>query len=135
MRPEAWGWPAGTGVRLPKSVAVKFDVYSNDGEGTDSTGFYTDGASPTIPASDMTSSGVTLRSGHILHAHIAYDGTNLTLVLTDTVTSASLTKTAAINILSIVGAHRAYVGFTGSFGGGYSMTSDILNWTLTNAVP
>ena len=122
--------PGGTGG-IPKSVAVKFDVYSNLGEGTDSTGFYSDGASPTIPASDMTASGVVLRSGHVLHAHITYDGTNLTLVLTDTTTSKSFTKTSAINIPSIVGSGTAYVGFTGGIGG-LSMTTQILNWTLTN---
>ncbi len=122
--------PGATGG-IPKSVAIKFDVYSNLGEGTDSTGFYTDGASPTIPASDMTASGVVLRSGHVLHAHITYDGTNLTLVLTDTTTSKSFTKTSAINIPSIVGSGTAYVGFTGGIGG-LSMTTQILNWTLTN---
>jgi hypothetical protein len=122
--------PGGKGG-IGKSVAVKFDLYSNDGEGTDSTGFYTDGASPTIPATSMSTSGVLLNSGHILHAHIAYDGTNLTLVLTDTTTSASFTKTAAINIPSIVGSGTAYVGFTGGIGG-LSMTTDILNWTLTS---
>ena len=34
---------------IGSSVAVKFDLYNNAGEGTDSTGFYTDGAVPTIP--------------------------------------------------------------------------------------
>jgi hypothetical protein len=126
--------PGGTGG-MAKSVAVKFDVYNNDGEGTDSTGIYTNGASPTIPASDMTASGVTLRSGHVLRAHITYDGNNLTLTLTDTATAASFTKTWAINIPSVVGANTAYVGFTGSFGGGLAMTSDIVNWTLTEAGP
>ncbi len=122
--------PGGTGG-IGRSVAVKFDIYNNDGEGADSTGFYTDGASPTIPAIDMTASGVTLNNGHVFHAHITYDGTNLTLVLTDTTTSASFTKTSAINIPSIVGAGTAYVGFTGGIGG-LSMTTDILNWTLSD---
>jgi hypothetical protein len=126
--------PGGTGG-MAKSVAIKFDVYNNDGEGTDSTGLYTNGASPTIPASDMTASEVTLRSGHVLHAHITYDGENLTLTLTDTVTLAAFSKTWAVNIPSAVGATTAYVGFTSSFGGGLSMTSDILNWTLSNAGP
>jgi hypothetical protein len=101
------GSKPGAAGGIGKSVAIKFDVYSNLGEGTDSTGFYTDGASPTIPATDMTSSGVVLLSGHIFHAHITYDGTNLTLVLTDTTTSASFTKTAAVNIPSIVGSPNA----------------------------
>ncbi len=125
------GSKPGASGGIQKSVAVKFDIYSNLGEGTDSTGFYTDGASPTTPATDMTSSGVVLRSGHVLHAHITYDGTNLTLVLTDTTTSASFTKTAAINIPSIVGSPNAYVGFTGGTGG-LSLTTQIDSWTLTS---
>ncbi len=126
--------PGGAGG-MATSVAIKFDIYNNDGEGTDSTGIYTDGASPTVPASDMTSSGVLLRSGHVLHAHLTYDGTNLTLTLTDVVTSAVFTQTRAINIPSIVGAQTAYMGFTASYGGGLGMTSDILNWTLSNTGP
>ncbi len=122
------GATPGAGGGIGKSVAIKFDVYNNLGEGTDSTGFYTDGASPTLPATDMTSSGVVLRSGHVFHAHITYDGTNLTLLLTDTTTSASFTKTQAINIPSIVGSADAWAGFTGGTGG-LSMTTRILNWT------
>jgi hypothetical protein len=79
----------------------------------------------------MTAAKVTLDNGHVFHAHITYDGTNLTLVLTDTTTSASFTKTSPINIPSTVGAGTAYVGFTGGVGG-LSMTTDILNWTLTD---
>ncbi len=121
----------GSGGGIGSSVAVKFDLYSNDGEGADSTGFYTNGASPTIPATDMTASGVILSSGHILHAHITYDGTNLTLLLTDSSTSASFSKTSAIDIPGTVGAGTAYAGFTGGTGG-FSMTTNILNWTLTD---
>ena len=46
----------------------------------------------------MTASGVELNSGHAMHAHITYDGTNLTLMLTDTVTGASFTQTIGLNI-------------------------------------
>ena len=59
-------------------MAVKFDLYSNTGEGSDSTGFYTNGASPTVPSVDMTSSGVNLHSGDPMHAHMTYNGTTLT---------------------------------------------------------
>lgn len=65
-----------------------------------------------------------------MHAHITYDGTNLMLVLTDTVTAASFTSTTALNIPSIVGSSTAYVGFTAGTGG-LTMTADILNWTLS----
>jgi hypothetical protein len=113
---------------IGSSVAVKFDLYSNAGEGSDSTGFYTDGAVPTVPAVDMTASGVNLHSGDTMHAHITYDGTTLTLTLTDTVTNASFTTSTAINIPTTVGGDTAYAGFTA---GDWSLTStqEILNWT------
>ncbi len=121
--------PGGT-PGIGRSVAIKFDLYNNNGESPDSTGVYTNGASPTIPATDMTASGVKLNSGHVMHAHITYDGTNLTLVLTDTVTAASFTQTTAVNIPSIVGSGTAYAGFTAGTGG-LTMTADILSWTLS----
>ena len=40
--------PGGAGG-IARSVAVKFDLYNNNGESPDSTGFYTNGASPTSP--------------------------------------------------------------------------------------
>src|SRR5579872_5184199 len=115
------------------SVAVKFDIYSNAGEGTDSTGFYTNGANPTIPSTDMTGSGIVLRSGDTMSAHLTYDGTTLTLTLIDTVTGASFTTSSAINIPSVVGGNTAYVGFTGGTGG-LSATQQVLTWTFANTV-
>jgi hypothetical protein len=120
----------GGGPGIGKSVAVKFDIYSNAGEGTDSTGVYLNGAAPTVPATDMTSSGVVLRSGDTMHAHITYDGTNLVLTLTDTVTNAVFTHTFAVNIPSTVGADTAYIGFTGASGGAGAVQK-ILTWTFT----
>lgn len=121
--------PGGHGG-IAHSIAVKFDLYSNDGEGTNSTGVYVNGASPTVPATDMTASGVKLNSGHVLHAHITYDGVNLTLTLTDTVTSARFTKAFPVNIPAALGSSNGYVGFTGATGG-LSMITNILDWTLT----
>jgi hypothetical protein len=113
---------------ISRSVAVKFDIFSNSGEGTDSTGVYTNGAAPTVPAADMTSSGLVLLSGDLMHAHIVYDGTNLTLTLTDTVTNAVFTQAFPVNIPSIVGANTAWVGFTGGTGG-FSVTQNVTSWT------
>ena len=110
------------------SVAVKFDTFNNSGEGVNSTGFYTNGAAPTIPATDLTPSGVNLHSGHVMHAHLTYDGTTLTLTLTDTVTNATFTASQAINIPSTVGANTAWAGFTAGTGGTVS-TQEILTWT------
>jgi len=113
---------------IKSSVAVKFDLFSNNGEGVNSTGFYTNGAAPTIPSLDLTPSGVNLHSGDILHAHLTYDGTTLTLTLTDTVTNASFTASQAINIPTTVGANTAYVGFTAGTGGSIA-TQNVLSWT------
>jgi len=117
-------------VGIPNSVAIKFDLYSNQGEGADSTGLYTNGASPTIPAIDMTASGFNLHSGHPILASLSYDGTTLTLTLTDQTANKTFTQNFTVNIPSTVNATSAYVGFTGGTGG-YTALQKILNWTYT----
>jgi hypothetical protein len=116
---------------IQNSVAVKFDVYSNAGEGADSTGLYTAGAAPTVPSIDLTSTGINLHSGDLMHAHMVYDGTNLTMTLTDTVTNATATEVFPVNIPSVVGASTAYVGFTGGTGSTAS-TQNVLSWTYSS---
>jgi hypothetical protein len=115
---------------IAPSIAVKFDTFNNDGEGVNSTGLYTNGAAPTVPAIDLTPSGIDLHSGDTMHAHLTYDGTTLTLTLTDTVTGATFTAPFTINIPSTVGGNTAFVGFTAATGGTTS-AQDILNWTYT----
>jgi hypothetical protein len=117
---------------IGSSVAIKFDLYNNAGEGPDSTGTYVNGATPTMPASDLSSDGIDLHSGDTFHAHIVYDGNTLTLSLTDTNTGAVATRQFSINIPAAVGATTAYVGFTGATGG-YFSTQQILNWTFSNS--
>jgi hypothetical protein len=116
---------------IPNSVAVKFDLYNNAGEGSDSTGLYTGGASPTVPAIDLGPMGINLHSGDIMHAHMVYDGTKLTLTLTDTVTSASVVEIFPVNIPAVLGGTTAYVGFTGGTGG-LAATQNVLTWSYTN---
>jgi len=116
---------------IASSVAIKFDLYSNGGEGVDSTGLYTNGASPTTPFVDMTGSGIDLHASHPIHAHITYDGTNLVMVLTDTTTNGTFTHTWPINIPATVGGNVAYIGFTGGTGG-LTAIQDIQNWTFAS---
>jgi len=114
-----------------KSVAVKFDIVSNAGEGTNSTGMYQNGASPTVPAVTPTG-GVNLRSGDTFKAHITYDGTTLTLTLTDQVnTSQTFTTSWTVNVPSVVGGSTAYVGFTGGTGASVA-NQDIITWTYSS---
>ncbi len=121
----------GTTGGIAKSVAIKFDIYSNSGEGTDSTGMYTNGAAPTVPAVNLTSSGIVLTSGDTISAQLVYNGTTLTLNLTDTVTNNTFSQAFTVNIPSIVGANTAYVGFTGGTGGGTAI-QNIKTWTFTS---
>ncbi len=115
---------------MGNSVAVKFDLADNEGEGPDSTGLYTEGAPPTIPAVDLTSAGINLHSGDIFNVQLAYDGTILTEMITDTVTGSSATQKYTVNIPAMVGGPTANLGFTGSTSGS-TATQDILNWSYS----
>jgi len=130
------GESAGLGYQnIQSSVAVKFNFYNYNNEGSDSTGVYTDGAAPVLPTVDISPSGILLGSGDSIQAKITYDGATLTLNLLDLVTNDTFTWSQAINIPQIVGSNTAYVGFTGSTGG-LSASQKILTWTYTTqAVP
>lgn len=124
-------YPSITTGGIPNSVAVKFDTYNNAGEGTDSTGVYTNGASPTLPAVDLTNSGISLSSGDTLTAHVVYDGTWLYLTIKDPVNGGVYVGRYNVNIPKVVGATTAYVGFTGGTGSLIS-SQKILTWTYTS---
>jgi hypothetical protein len=120
---------------IASSVAVKFDIYNNAGEGNDSTGLYTNGASPTTAGSiDLTKTGINLHSGHTFHVAMRYDGVTLSVSITDTTTNATATQSYKVNIPSIVGGSVAYVGFTGGTGG-LAAIQDILSWTYAPGLP
>ncbi len=130
------GESAGLGYQnIPSSVAVKFNFYNYENEGSDSTGVYTDGQPPLLPTVDISPSGIQLASGDSIQAKITYDGTTLTLNLLDLVTNDTFTMSQAINIPQIVGGNTAYVGFTGGTGG-LSASQKIISWIYsTQAVP
>jgi hypothetical protein len=119
---------------IGKSVAVKFDLHNNVGEGPNSTGLYVDGAMPTVPAIDLTGTGIDLHSGDAIFAQIAYDGTNLVLTLTNTATFARWSHSFAIDIPATVGGDTAYIGFTGS-DGIETADQEILSWTYVSGTP
>jgi Legume lectin domain/Bacterial lectin len=130
--PQALGGPGGSlGYKnIPKSVAIKFDFFNNDGEGNASTGLYLDGASPTVPSVDMTGSGISLESGGAFYAHVTYDGSILTLKLVNYSDRPEVTFTNSwsVDIPTQVGGPTAYVGFTGA--NGYQFSTDVLrSWT------
>jgi hypothetical protein len=133
---EALGDPGGSlGFQgITPSVAVKFDLHNNVGEGSDSTGLFTDGADPTLPSVDLSTTGIDLHSGDMMNAQLVYDGTDLTMTLTDTVTSAIVTEVFPVNIPSLLGGNSAWVGFTGGTGG-QTATQNVLSWSYVSPAP
>ena len=116
---------------IPNSVAIKFDLYNNAGEGVDSTGLYINGASPTVPAIDLSNTGIDLHSGDIFQVDMTYMFGILTVKITDTQTNATATQNYKINIPGAIGGKLAYVGFTGGTGG-LAARQMILSWVFTN---
>jgi hypothetical protein len=126
------GGPRGIG----NSIAIKFDIFNNAGEGNNSTGLFSDGRSPTVPERgsgdvlvDLTGSAIDLRSQHVFQVDLIYDGTVLTEKITDTVTSGTFTTMYTVNVPGKVGSDRAFVGFTGATGG-QTATQDVQTWTF-----
>ena len=127
-------WNSQKVLHIDASVAIKFDTHDNEGEGRNSTGLYTDGAPPTLPSLDLTPSGIDLHAGRILDVHIVYDGTILTLRVTDkaTVPVSTFTAVFPIDIPAHVGDVTGYVGFTASTGA-RTESHQIINWTYSNS--
>lgn len=125
------GNSAGLGYQdITKSVAIKFNFYNYNGEGSDSTGIYSNGQAPVLPTVDISPSGIQLGSGDSIQATVSYTGLTITLKLLDLVTNKTFTFSQAINIPQIVGANTAYVGFTGGTGG-LSSSQKLISWTYT----
>jgi hypothetical protein len=118
-------------TNIGKSVAIKFDLYNNSGEGTSSTGLFINGTAPkSVGSVDLLSRGIDLHSGHRFQVNLSYDGTTLTETITDTATGATATISYLVNLLNVLGSNLAYVGFTGGTGG-KTATQDILNWSYS----
>lgn len=118
------GTTGGVGGQLAgllTSVAVKFDIASGN-----TTGIYVNGANPTTPQTTIT--GVNLSSGNPINVAMTYDGTTLSMTLTDTVTKGTFSTSWAVNIPTDVGGSTAYVGFTGATG--FAFANQAVNaWT------
>jgi Legume lectin domain len=129
-----YGLPSVTqpGTKITNSVAIKFDLHNNDGEGTSSTGFYLNGAAPTVPSINLLPSGIDLHSGHVFHVVLVYDGSALNLTLTDQLTKASFITRFPANLAALLGSATAYAGFTGATGT-QTAVQNILNWQLTSS--
>ena len=86
------------------------------------------GASPTVPSSDLTGSGIDLHSGHVFAVHLTYDGATLAMTISDTSSGASAQRSFPVDIPGTIGSSTAYAGFTGGTGG-LTAIQEILSWT------
>ena len=124
--------PNQPGTPIPNSLAIKFDVHNNAGEGSDSTGIYLNGASPTVPSVDLSPT-INLNAGHLYHANIVsntqspgFDYIILTIVdLTEYKVSQTTFPLANGTIQT---SSAGYVGFTAGTGQTPGVVN-IYNWT------
>lgn len=113
---------------LAQSVCIKFDLYDNAGEGTNSTGLYVNGAAPQVPAIDLTPSGIDLHSGRVMNVTLSETPqSGLVLTIVDPQTGARFVHVFNVNVASVIGSSTAYAGFTGGTGG-LTCTTQIIGW-------
>ncbi len=74
-----------------------------------------------------------MANGDLWTVVIGYDGTNLTVTLTDPAkgTAFNALSNYAINFANTLGQNTAFVGFTAGTGSGYE-THDIVDWSFAN---
>jgi hypothetical protein len=68
----------------------------------------------------------------VVNAQFSYNGTVLTLTMTDASTLKSFTTSWTVNIPATVGGNTAYAGFTAGTGG-TTATQEVLTWTYSSA--
>jgi Legume lectin domain/Chitobiase/beta-hexosaminidase C-terminal domain/Fn3 associated len=117
-----------------KSVALKFDFFNSAGEGSDSTGVYVSGATPTIPAVNLTGTGINLNSNanDQFAAHLVYTSGSKTLDVTisdTTLGNVSWSTAFNVDIQTLLEGTTAYAGFTGSTNATGTSSQKILGWT------
>jgi hypothetical protein len=125
-----------SGIAPGNSVAIKFDTTNQNGSAyvgsvRGSTGLYIDGGpaigSGAVPENNLVAQGINLQAADVMDAHITYDGSILTMVLTDTNSGKSARISWPVNIPAVVGGNMAWVGFTG--GTVTAADEKILSWT------
>jgi hypothetical protein len=112
---------------IEKSVALKFDLVDNAGEGAESVGLYLNGAAPTTPAQPLPGGVIHLHSGHVFRVDLRYVGGVLNYMVWDTVTGSGAGNSFSVDLPAAVGGPTAYVGFTAGTGELFAPI-DILDW-------
>ena len=133
---------------VAKTVAVEFDTYNNgptDGNSSNHVAIDTGGnlnvlgltnaygiSSCAFAGSSPHAAAGCLSNGDLWTANVSYNGSNLSVKLFDPAEGSAFTAIQyPINLGSILGTNAAFVGFTGSTGGGWE-NQDVVNWQLAN---
>jgi primosomal replication protein N len=133
----------GNQIPILNSIAVYFDLGSSQQNcyPISSSGNYntcglavnggSDGGNGFVPTEDLTPAGIDIHAGNVISCNLVYDGTLLTMVLKDTVTSAQYRKSWPVNIPTACASSNAWVGIGGSntnTNGATGQEIDILTW-------
>lgn len=131
---------------VPNSVAIEFDTYNNgasDGNSSNHIAIDEDGSLNDAALANVYgvqtcnfSVGYTgigcMSNGDKWTVNIGYDGRDLSVTAKDgSAAPVTAISNYPINLSSLLGSTDAYVGFTGSTGGGRE-NEDILNWEFAN---
>jgi hypothetical protein len=112
---------------ISPSVVVEFNIYSPYGVGLALR------ANSQTGAPYGSTAPVNLAGGNPVGVSMAYDGTTLSMTLTDKVTHARFVTNAVVNIVGLLGTNTAYVGMTGA-DGGISSTQVISNFQFASSI-
>ncbi|MGB7720566.1 MAG: BACON domain-containing carbohydrate-binding protein [Bryobacteraceae bacterium] len=137
------------------SFGIEFDTYNNTGFGlgnddgnssnhvsidtngnltnTDLTNVYGNQTCVFATGTNSNTAAGCMSNGDLWTVNISYNGSNLTVTLTDPAKGSSFTaiNNYPINLASVLGQNTAYVGFTSGTGAGWE-NHDIVNWTFAN---
>jgi hypothetical protein len=114
---------------IAPSVAIKFDLFNNSGEGNNSTGLYLNGAAPTnLGSVNLNNTGINLHSGHVFNVELDYNGKTLTEIIQDAFTGVTVQVSYTVNIAGVLGGGNGFVGFTAGTGA-LTATQTIRSWT------
>jgi hypothetical protein len=127
---------------IGKSVAIKFDIWNNEGETDNSTGLFFNGDFPGLPHATgevnipLAANNVNLRSQSTKTITLTYDGVahKLTEKIHDPtpgqINNGDFTTTYDVDIAAKLGVDTSFAGFTGGTGGAFVL-EDVLNWQYT----
>jgi hypothetical protein len=114
-------------------VAFKFDLYHTaTSQSANSTGLSVNGAVPGDPSIHVNP--INLHSGDAMSVTLVYNGSTLSMTITDLVTAQAFSTNWTVNIPATIGSTMAFVGFTGSTSAD-TASQKVLTWTYVNNYP